>query len=551
MDDEQLRIPQTEIIAHAADMIEGGNIIAIKGVGGYHLMCDATNAEAVGRLRKRKKRPDKPFAVMVKDIVMARELAEINDAEAKLLTSIERPVVVVSIRGARLAGIAPGLSRIGLFLPYAPLHLLLLELLDRPVVATSANISGEPICTDRGSLAQLEGVYDAIVDHDRPIVNGIDDCVVQLVAGQRIVLRRARGYAPAAVKLPFVLPARTLAMGANQKSTVAIGFENQAILSPHIGDLGSIGSVEFYQKNIDTLQRLYEFAPEVIVHDRHPSYESTKVANHLATVHTSSAIYAIQHHYAHILAVMAERGVEGEVFGVAFDGTGYGDDGTLWGGEFMVCDYGGYDRVGHIGVMSLIGAEQAIREPRRIALGLLFELYGESALEMDLPTIQAFDQAEARMLYVAWRKKLNTPYTSSVGRLFDGVASLLGVCQVITYEGQAGMMLESQYDPLIEGSYPLEYHDGVIDLYPMLHALIREKNTVVAVSRFFHTLVEMIAQMYRPYEHLPLVLAGGVFQNQILVALILARFPHALLPQTIPPNDGSIALGQIVATFGL
>ena len=352
------------------------------------------------------------------------------------------------------ANVAPNLSRIGLFLPYTPLHLLLLEKLKRPLVATSANLSDEPICTDMASLEALQGVYDYVLEHDREIVNGCDDSVVMMVAGQEVILRRARGYAPASITLPFSLPKCTLAMGANQKSAIAIGFENQVILSPHIGDLGSIGSVTYYEKNIETLKRVYGFEPETIVYDKHPNYESTKVAKHLIAHHSALNALAVQHHHAHILGVMAEKQIEGKVFGVAFDGTGYGDDGRLWGGEFMVCGYEGYERVAHIDYFKLIGGEKAIKEPRRVALSLLFEHFGEAALDLNMPTTQAFSKAELRTLYIAWQKGLNAPLSSSVGRLFDAIASLLDACHVMSFEGESGMLLEELYDPSVTEYYP-------------------------------------------------------------------------------------------------
>jgi hydrogenase maturation protein HypF len=287
-------------------------------------MCDATNEEAVVKLRERKRRPHKPFAVMVRDVEMAKGLAKINEAEERLLTSKERPIVLLQARGNHKGlplQVAPGISRIGLFLPYTPLHLLLLEKLGRPLVATSANVTDEPICTDRESLQKLSGVYDYVLDHDRQIVNGCDDSVVMVVKEQTIMLRRARGYAPVSVTLPFALRHNTLAMGANQKSTIAIGFDDQVILSPHIGDLDSSGSVTYYQKNIQTLERIYDFTPEVIAHDKHPQYESTKYAMQKGN-HEGLPLQAVQHHYAHIVGVMAEKGIEGQVFGVAFDGTG-------------------------------------------------------------------------------------------------------------------------------------------------------------------------------------------------------------------------------------
>ena len=540
--------PIPTIVDEVVELLEQGKILAIKGVGGYHLVCDATNEEAIQKLRERKQRPTKPFAVMVKDIDMAREWGEIDEDEERLLTSIERPIVIVEKRTSRPTGIAPNISRIGLFLPYTPLHLLLLTKLNRPLVATSANITDEPLATNRESIEKLSNVYDFLLDHNREIVNGCDDSVAMVVKGQTIMLRRARGYAPVKLALPFKLDKKVLAMGANQKSTIAIGFDNQAILSPHIGDLDSIGSVEYYEKNIESLKRIYGFEPQVVAHDKHPNYESTKVANQLLTLNSSLLTQKVQHHYAHILGVMAEKKIQGKVFGVAFDGTGYGDDGNLWGGEFIVCDYEGYERVAHLNYFKLLGGAKAIKEPKRVALSLLFECYGEDIFELETPTTKAFTQQELKTQYIMWQKGLNAPLSSSVGRLFDAVASLTGVCQVMSFEGESGMRMEELYDASISSFYDFRFKDGVIDILPMIKAINEEESVVMAVSKFFNTLVEMIDSICKLYN-LPLVLSGGVFQNRVLLGLVLERIPSAIIGNKIPPNDGGIALGQIVATL--
>jgi len=537
--------PIPTIVNEAVELIKQGKILAVKGVGGYHLVCDATNEEAVLKLRERKQRPTKPFAVMVKDIEMAREWGEINADEEKLLTSIERPIVIVGMRATRPTGIAPNLSRIGLFLPYTPLHLLLLTKLNRPLVATSANITDEPLATNKESIEKLSSVYDFLLDNNREIVNGCDDSVAMVVKGQTIMLRRARGYAPVKVELPFKLNKKVLAVGANQKSTIAIGFDNQAILSPHIGDLDSIGSVEYYEKNIESLKRIYGFEPQVVAHDKHPNYESTKYAKRC---YGNSTLREVQHHYAHILGVMAEKKIQGKVFGVAFDGTGYGDDGNLWGGEFMVCDYEGYERVAHLNYFKLLGGAKAIKEPKRVALSLLFESYGDEVFELDTPTTKAFTQQELKTQYIMWQKGLNAPLSSSVGRLFDAVASFTGVCQVMSFEGESGMRLEELYDDSVEGVYPFCYENGVVDVLPMIKEIIKERNQQVAISKFFHTLVAIVEAVYEPYD-LPLVLSGGVFQNRVLLELLFERFPNTIVGNMIPPNDGGIALGQVVGAF--
>ena len=541
---EVLGISQNDIIDKTVKFLREGKILAVKGVGGYHLMCDASNEEAIQKLRDRKQRPAKPFAVMVRDIAMAMELGEINTLEEKLLSSKERPVVIVGESRPLPMGIAPNISRIGLFLPYTPLHLLILDKLQRPLVATSANVTDEPICTNLEDLEKLQGVYDYVLEHNRDIVNGCDDSIVMVVGGKQVILRRARGYAPASIKLAFELGHNVLALGANQKSTIAIGFDNQAILSPHIGDLESIGSVEYYKKNIESLERMYDFNAEVVAHDMHPQYESTKYAKRCIGKHT---LREVQHHHAHILGVMAEKQISGKVFGVAFDGTGYGDDGKLWGGEFMVCDYEGYERVAHLNYFKLLGGAKAIKEPKRVALSLLFDLYGEDTLILNNPTTQAFSPKELKTYFIAWEKGLNAPESSSVGRLFDAVASLLGVCHVMSFEGESGMLLEELYDSAVVGYYSFGYENGQINVLPMLVEMLAENDTTIAVSKFFHTLVQMIAIVYAPYD-LPLVLSGGVFQNRVLLELVFEKFPEAIISNAIPPNDGGISLGQVVSS---
>ncbi len=530
-------------IDKAVDLLSEGKILAVKGVGGYHLVCDATSDAAVKMLRDRKHRPSKPFAVMVEDLERAKWLAYIDEKEGALLSSVERPIVILRAKENETLSsyVAPNISKIGLFLPYTPLHLLLLKSFGKPIVATSANVTDEPICTNYVSLQKLENIYDAVIDHNREIVNGCDDSVVMVVEGQKITLRRARGYAPSAIKLPFKLQKRVLALGANQKSTVAIGFDQDVILSPHIGDLDTLESLGYFEKNIQTLKRIYDFIPDVVVHDKHPGYESTKYAK-THFINTK----AVQHHYAHILGVMAEKGIKERVLGVAFDGTGYGEDGTLWGGEFLLCDYESYERVAHFKPFKLLGGAKAIKEPRRIALGLLFDLYGEKVLEMEYPTVQSFTPFELKTLYLSWQKGLNAPFSSSCGRIFDAVASLTGICHKMSFEGESGMLLEEFYDRSITDSYTICIFNSEIDFLPMIEEMLNEKQPEIAVSKFFNTLVEIIVMISAKYNRLPIVLSGGVFQNRVLLKLILQKIPNVLIPNEIPPNDGGISLGQLI-----
>ena len=536
-----------DIVDRAVSLLREGNILAIKGVGGYHLICDSTNNEAIKKLRERKKRPTKPFAIMTKDIDMANKLAYINPKEKELLLSKERPIVLLDSKIEQNL-ISPHISRLGVFLPYTPLHLLIITKLNRPLVATSANISDEPIATTRESIKRLSSVYDYLLEHNREIVNGCDDSVVMVVNQQKITIRRARGYAPVAITLPFRLPQKVLAVGANQKSTVAIGFDNKIILSPHIGDLNSIESLEYYRENIEILKRVYHFTPNIIADDKHPHYESSKYAKA-----SGMKTQEVQHHYAHILSVIAEKKINQKVLGVVFDGTGYGDDGKLWGGEFMICDYEGYQRVAHFNYFRLLGGAKAIKEPKRVALSLLFDIYGDVALTLDNHTTKAFSPNELKSQYIMWQKALNSPLCSSVGRLFDAVASLSGVCQVMSFEGESGMMMEEFYDDSVRGFYPFEIKEeeeviDIIDILPMIEAITKEPNPRIAISKFFNTLVEIIYTLYKKYK-LPLVLSGGVFQNRVLLRLVWDRVPDAIISNEYPPNDGGIALGQVVATL--
>ena len=560
------RVALNPTIDNIVKLIKDGNILAIKGVGGYHFVCDATNSEAIQKLRDRKNRPTKPFAVMVRDIDMARELAYINKKEEELLISKERPIVLLNSvgLGATRPTVAPNISRIGLFLPYTPFHLLILKALNRPIVATSANITDEPIATTTNDIKKLSNIYDYLVDHNRDIVNGCDDSVVMVVKNQTIFIRRARGYTPISIKLPFKLPKKVLAVGANQKSTIAIGFDNQAILSPHIGDLDGIKSVEYFKYNIENLKRIYRFKPEIVVHDKHPNYESAKYATSLNIKKGE-----VQHHYAHILGVMAEKSITQKVLGVAFDGTGYGDDGKLWGGEFLICDYSSYKRVAHIKYFKLLGGAKAIKEPKRVALSLLFDAFGEDILnialapnikrlEYSIPTLQAFTPNELKTQYLMWKKGLNSPFSSSIGRLFDAVASLSGVCQVMSFEGESGMRMEEYYNSSIKESYSFNLlsfgakasDSMTIDILPIIREIVNEDNPEIIISKFFNTLVEIIFTIYKKYN-LPLVLSGGVFQNKVLLELILEKIPTTIISNTTPPNDGGIALGQIVSTHSL
>ena len=540
----QASIPQ--IVA----AIKQGKIVAVKGIGGYHLICDAANDQVISTLRRRKNRPAKPLAVMVPDIHAARKLVNLDLRQEEVLLSPQRPILLARKKENTLSRqVAPQTPDLGVFLPYTPLLYLLLRQLQSPVVATSANISSEPLATSFDEVVRVKGVWDLCLDHNRDILNGCDDSVVAVVAGERLTCRRARGYAPGAIELPQRLPQKVLAVGANQKNCVAVAFNNTAILSPHIGDLHSIESVDYFSRSIASLFKIYNFKPDIILCDKHRGYESSKWARQYHKENKEAELISVQHHHAHILAVMIEKKLIGqEVLGVAFDGTGLGDDGTLWGGEFLLASPQGYRRVAHFKKFKLLGGEPAITEPRRVALSLLFDLYGEEALSQRNRVVAAFTESELKSLLTAYRKDLNSPQTSSCGRIFDAVGSIIGLCQKVSYEGECGLRMEALYDHQVSGHYPFAIgRDGSIDFLPMIQEMLHEPEPARTVSMFFNTLVEIIDTIHQRYRHHPVVLCGGVFQNKVLVRLISARITNTFVPAEIPPNDGGIALGQIGA----
>ncbi len=551
-DNSGTKIESKNIVDKAVQAISDGKIIAIKGIGGYHLVCDASNDEAIKLLRERKQRPSKPFGVMVKDIDAARKIAIINAKEEELLCSNRRPIVLLKKRDNNSLSdfVAPNINQIGLFLAYTPLHHLILQKLNRPVVATSANISEEPLCTTYDDIIRLRGIWDYCLEHNREILNSCDDSVAFVENEKIFMLRNARGYAPLYLKLPQKTDKKILSLGANQKSTVAITVEDSVILSPYIGDLGSLSSIEHFKSHIETLKRIYDFTPDIVVCDKHPSYESTKYAKELKAQNREIKLLQVQHHYAHILATMGVNGVTTKVLGVSFDGTGYGDDGNLWGGEFLVCDLDGYERVGQFKYFKLIGGEKAIKEPRRVALSFLFKIYGDGVFNLNNPTTNSFSTLEIKTLYTAWKNGLNAPLSSSCGRLFDAVASLLDVVQVCSYEGESGLLLESIYDEEIAEYYEFSMQDGEIDFSQIAKQILDKEHVQVAVSKFFNTIVEIIYVMHKKYD-LPLVLGGGVFQNRVLLRLIMRKIPDVILPESFVSNDGAIAYGQAIAALNL
>jgi hydrogenase maturation protein HypF len=548
-----------DALCAAAEAIRQGDVVALKGMGGFQLLVDARNPEAVQQLRERKNRPDKPFAIMVGTIAQVKALCEVSGLEECLLSSSEAPIVLLRNLNHELlcSEIAPNNPNLGVMLPYTPLHHLLMNELGFPVVATSGNLAGEPICTDeQEALTRLNGIADVFLVHDRPIARPVDDSVVRVMAGTECVLRRARGYAPLPIELTESMPVM-IASGAHLKNTVAMSIGAQVFLSQHIGDLETPEAVSTFQQVLKDLQGLYDQPAEMIACDLHPDYRSTHLAQELAEQIERPSIQ-VQHHYAHVLACMAEHKLEAPVLGVAWDGTGYGTDGTIWGGEFLTIDDRSFERSAYLRPFRLIGGESAIREPRRIALGLLLDLYGTR-----LPDVSqlGFSSSELDILKTAFTKKINAPQTSSIGRLFDAVSALIGLRQEVSFEGEAAMQLEFACEGITTRR---SYHPNMarqqagwnmLNWGPMIEGILADLS--VGVSRaeiaaaFHNTLVEMIVRVATQQQIEQVVLSGGCFQNKRLLEGSIIRLQEAgfrpFWSQKIPSNDGGIALGQIMA----
>ncbi len=539
-----MNLPQTDMIAECAKAIKEGKIVAIKGIGGFHLMCDATNTEAVANLRDKKHRPTKPLAVMVPDIEYLKKIAILNRSEYELITNPQRAIVLLHKRdnSTVASNVAPNIEYIGCMLPYAPIHYLLFNYLDIPIVATSANISGEPIITDGEYLrSNLGSVADMVLDNNRDIINACDDSVAMVVNNRVFWLRVARGVAP--YYLPLKSTKYILGVGANQKSTISLSLGNKIAVSPHIGDLDTLLSLEYFKQTIETFKQIYEYDTDMIVCDKHPSYHSTIWAKK-----SGRNIIKLQHHYAHILAVMAEYNATDRHLAFAWDGTGYGDDGTIWGGEVMIADIKDYERILSFKPFRLLGGQKAIKEIDRVGISLLFDIYTlDEVLDMDIS--KRLGEFKVKTLYKMWQNGLNAPLTSSVGRLFDGVASIGGILSYSSYEGESGMMIEAlsrDYIDKVE-AYPYHIADNKIDISYALKDIAVHTNKSIAFAKFILMLRDIIVDTASNYQDMPIIVAGGVFQNRTLLELIL-KSPVAdrlKLPTKIPLNDGSISIGQV------
>jgi hydrogenase maturation protein HypF len=549
-----------EVIAR----LKAGRIAAVKGLGGYHLAVDAENEAAVQRLRRRKHREEKPLALMARDIDRVRRLAHLNEDEIGVLTSPQRPILLLEKQAHHsiAPSVAPNNRYFGVMLPYTPLHHLLLEKDFAALVMTSANLSEEPIViTNDEALSRLAGIADDFLVHDRDIYLRCDDSIVRHAAGVVRFIRRSRGYVPTPVFLKHA-QASVLACGAELKNTVCLTKEDRAFVSQHIGDLENLATYDAFQATIDHLQRILDIAPRAIACDLHPDYLSTRYAQ----TQTSLPVFQVQHHHAHIVSAMAEHHLEGRVIGLAFDGTGYGPDGTLWGGEVLLATAGDYERAAFLEPLPLPGGAAAIRAPWRMALSYLHQAFGAGCRDLHTPLMKTVDPRQADIVLRMTAQGLNAPLTSSVGRLFDGVAALLGLRHTVAFEGQAAMELEMCAASDGNGYYTVEWPPATpirIPTAPIIRGVVgdlQKGRSAAFISRKFHnTLVLLFTDLCRQLQRQTsldrVVLSGGVFQNALLLQGLSRSLSKAGLQvyahRLVPPNDGGIALGQAVVAGNL
>jgi hydrogenase maturation protein HypF len=554
--DAQERPLAADPLQVAVQMLRSGKVLAIKGLGGYHLAACAADEEAVATLRRRKQRDDKPFAIMAADLDAARGLCHVDPVEAQVLSNGRRPAVLLRRRDdALVAGdVAPGNRCLGVMLPYTPLHHLLARELGQAFVLTSGNISDEPIAyRDGEAFARLGGIADAFLTHDRPIHMRIDDSVTRVFRGAELPLRRARGHVPEPILLSRPLERPVLACGAQQKSTFCVAKGDRAFLSHHIGDLENYETLRSFAEGIEHFCGIFDVTPEIVVHDLHPEYLSTKYA----IEHAHTELVGVQHHHAHIASCLAEHGRAGPVIGLALDGLGYGTDGTMWGGEVLVADLASFDRAGHLETVRMPGGVAAIREPWRMAAAWLDVAYKGAAPRLD---VRARNADRWDDVVTVARAELHSPITSSMGRLFDAVAALIGIRDRATYEGQAAIELEQKADPHEHAPYPVTVDDAeplIVRGTDLVRAVVEDHRAGVTPSRVaarFHAgvaaaLVTACGRIRERTGLATVALSGGVFQNVLLADATAAGLEdhgfEVLAHRQVPPNDGGISLGQV------
>jgi hydrogenase maturation protein HypF len=594
-----------DALSAAATAIRAGKIVAVKGIGGFHLLVDARNENAVRLLRERKHREEKPFALLFPSLESVLAVCEVSPLEERLLCSPEAPIVLLRKIANRpspiVNAVAPGNPNLGVMLPSNPLHHLLLAELGFPIVATSGNLSDEPLCTNElEAVERLRSVADGFLIHNRPIVRHVDDSIVRVMLGREMVLRRARGYAPLPIQVrnakcgvrneglgsaepdsEFRTPNSTiiLAVGAHLKNSVALAVGGNVFISQHIGDLETSQADSAFRRVIVDLQKLYEAKAEIVAADLHPDYLSTQFAlegraptqvqsgresRQRAGPETGAPVVVrVQHHVAHVLSCLAENETQLPALGVAWDGTGYGTDGTVWGGEFFLATSEAVERVASLRPFRLPGGNAAVKEPRRVALGMLYEMHGDAIFEQaELPPVAAFSAKELPLLKTMLNRGLNSPVTSSVGRWFDAVAAMLNLRQQARFEGQAAMDLEFARENVLTDKFyqlPLVTRDSlcILDWFPAMGEILREAQSGVSVgeiaAKFHNTLAEAIVAVARRFGQERVALSGGCFQNRYLLERTVGRLRaekfQPYWPQRVPPNDGGIALGQVMAAL--
>ncbi|MGI9168236.1 MAG: carbamoyltransferase HypF [Pyrinomonadaceae bacterium] len=554
-----------DTVAFVQGLLLKGRIVAIKGVGGFHLACDALSPEAVEQLRRRKYREDKPFAMMANSVEVVEQHCFVSEAERRLLLSERRPIVLLEKRpDSEIAqAVAPRVNNLGFMLPYSPLHHLLLNNLDQPLVMTSGNMSNEPISYDDGEATRrLNKIADYFLLHDRRIHMRTDDSVARIHDGREMILRRSRGHAPEPIRMAFRFERQVLACGAELKNTFCLARDKYAFVSHHIGDLENLETLQSFTEGIDHFKRLFFLEPEVVAYDLHPEYLSTKYA--LSLDDTATKI-AVQHHHAHIASCMVDNQIDGEVIGVAMDGLGFGTDGRMWGGEFFVADFLEAERVAHLAYVPMPGGAKAIREPWRMAAIYLQHAFGDKFVNLDLPFVKDLEQRGWPTLRSMVATRSNSPETSSMGRLFDAVSSLLGVKAEVNYEGQAAIELEAMADRNCAEGYEFQISptENAIEGGPVIRDAVEDLLDgfpAAVVSARFHSavanlIVSMAAKVRNDRKLNRVALSGGVFQNMLLLGKtceMLRRdgfqvFTHA----RVPTNDGGISLGQAAVANAL
>ena len=545
-----------EILQEVSSQIDSGRSVAIKGVGGYHLMCDALNNSAVSELRNKKNRDAKPFAVMFRDIQTLKSYCFLDETEEKEIVSWRRPILILRQKKQLAAAVSDGLNTIGAMLPYMPLHYLLFKILKTPVVVlTSGNISDEPIIIDdTAAEKQLMPVADSLVSYNRQILNRTDDSVIRFIDRKISIIRRSRGFVPRPVDLKLNVEG-ILALGAEQKNSFSLGRDNQAVMSQYIGDLKNHSTYNFLVESIERFSKLYRFKPRCIACDLHPDYLSTRHAEILEKEFNIPLI-RIQHHHAHIASCMAENGIDEEVIGVSLDGTGFGTDGKIWGGEFIIADLKSFRRYTHFDYVPLPGGDKAVEEPWRMAFSYFYKYFGDNFDYHSMPLFRLVEKKKLTMIREALSREINSPLSSGAGRLFDAVSAILGLCIMARFDSEAPMRLESVINDETNDLYPF-HADKTIVFADTLKAIIedmkRESASVIS-ARFHNTVAHVILEISKKIRKETslnkVLLSGGVFQNKYLLEkslYLLSRNRFKVFTNhLVPANDGGISLGQLV-----